>query len=114
MKIKVKNIHTFFNSRKISYEDYYNWDKLEGELKGGYDEKKPMEVLRLFNGKYLLVEGNHRLSLIKKLYGGEYEVEAKKLYMLKIVLIYLLVSILPTAATFWYIFMIIKSIFKKI
>ena len=111
MKIKVKNIHTFFNYKKISYEDYYNWDKLENELKNGYDEKKPMEVLRLFNGKYILVEGSHRLSLIKKLYGGEYEVEAKKTYMLKILLTYVLFL---TLASFWYIFMIIKSIFKKI
>jgi hypothetical protein len=111
MKIKVKNIHTFFNNKEISYEGYYNWDKLEGELKGGYDEKKPMEVLRLFNGKYILVEGSHRLSLIKKLYGGEYEIKAKKTYMLKILLTYVLFL---TLASFWYIFMIIKSIFKKI
>jgi|688.fasta_scaffold01248_55 hypothetical protein len=111
MKIKVKNIHTFFNNKEISHEGYYNWDKLEGELKGGYDEKKPMEVLRLFNGKYILVEGSHRLSLIKKLYGGEYEIEAKKTYMLKILLTYVLFL---TLASFWYIFMIIKSIFKKI
>jgi hypothetical protein len=111
MKIKVKNIHTFFNSDGASHKDYYNWDKLEGELKGGYDEKKPMEVLRLFNGKYILVEGRHRLSLIKKLYGGEYEIEAKKTYMLKILLTYVLFL---TLASFWYIFMIIKSIFKKI
>jgi hypothetical protein len=111
MKIKVKNIHTFFNNKGISHEGYYNWDKLEGELKGGYDEKKPMEVLRLFNGKYILVEGSHRLSLIKKLYGGEYEIEAKKTYMLKILLTYVLFL---TLASFWYIFMIIKSIFKKI
>jgi hypothetical protein len=111
MKIKVKNIRTFFNSDNASHKDYYNWDKLEGELKGGYDEKKPMEVLRLFNGKYILVEGSHRLSLIKKLYGGEYEIEAKKTYMLKILLTYVLFL---TLASFWYIFMIIKSIFKKI
>ena len=111
MKIKVKNIRTFFNSDNASHKDYYNWDKLEGELKGGYNEKKPMKVLRLFNGKYILVEGNHRLSLIKKLYGGEYEIEAKKTYMLKILLTYVLFL---TLASFWYIFMIIKSIFKKI
>jgi hypothetical protein len=110
MKIKVKNIHTFFNSDNASHKDYYNWDKLEGELKGGYNEKKPMEVLRLFNGKYILVEGSHRLSLIKKLYGGEYEIEAKKTYMLKILLTYVLFL---TLASFWYIFMIIKSIFKQ-
>jgi hypothetical protein len=110
VKVKVKNIKIFFDDKKTSHQEHYDWKKLESDLKNGYDSKQPMEVLRLFNNNYILVEGHHRLTLIKKLYGGEYEVEVKKTYMLKILLAY---TIFLVAASFWYMYTLIKSIFKK-
>jgi hypothetical protein len=110
MKTKVKNIITFLHNKEVAHEDYYNWDKLESDLKDGYDEKRPMEVLRLFDGRFILVEGRHRLSLIKKLYGDDYEVEVKKTYMLKVLMTYIPFL---TIATIWYLLTLIKSAFKR-
>ena len=109
MKIKVKDIVTFLHNDEVAHEDYYDWGKLESDLSVGYDEKRPVKVLRLFNNKYILVEGRHRLRLIKKLYGQDYVVEAKKTYMLSIVLTY---AIHLTTYTIWYLYMVIKSLFK--
>ena len=109
MKIKVKDIVTFLHNKEVAHEEYYDWDKLKSDLSVGYDEKRPMKVLRLFNKKYILIEGRHRLRVIKDVYGDDYEVEAKKTYMLSILLTYFTHL---TVYTVWYLYMVIKSLFK--
>lgn len=58
----------------------YDWDEVRELMKNnGYDSRKCPIVIHhpdgFKNKKYTLVDGNHRLRVLKELYGGDYEVE---------------------------------------
>jgi hypothetical protein len=59
----------------------YDWDKLRDQMKNtGYDpEIKPIVIAPPTDNTvpYRLLDGNHRLRILRELYGNEYEIEVR-------------------------------------
>jgi hypothetical protein len=85
MLVKLKNIITGYNPKKFGYD----WDTLRKSINDfGYDTVKfePISIIQLYKGNYLVLNGNHRIVILKELYNEEHEIKAnvnslKKLFL---------------------------------
>jgi hypothetical protein len=73
MLVKLKNIITGYNPKRFGYD----WDSLRKSINDfGYDtiNHEPISIIHLYKGKYLVLNGNHRIVILRELYDGEHEI----------------------------------------
>ena len=96
VKLTLSKIITRYDKRKLVFrkgrEDY--WSNLENSLvKEGLNSDKYslVQAYKSFfhKGKYELMDGNHRVYILKKLYPEEKEIKVKMISRLDVILVYL-------------------------
>jgi hypothetical protein len=90
----------------------YKWDVLKESLKNnGYDIEKYglINVSNLYKQYYLVMDGHHRISVLKELYGEDFEVDVEVKNLLKT---YLPLIFLPIFLLIIFIFKFIHIFFK--
>ena len=76
MLVKLKYLKVVKNINN----DVYEWESLRQSIKTeGYDVKKygMIHVKKFCNNNYLIIDGNHRVFLLKEIYDDEHEIEVK-------------------------------------
>jgi hypothetical protein len=76
-KVKLKHIINTYNPKN---DTTYDWDNLRNSLKkDGYDLKRhiPIIIIKFYKEYYLCLDGNHRIFMLKELYGEEYEINVE-------------------------------------
>ena len=65
----------------------HSWKELKDSLAKGYDpEKYGYITVYKFFSRYITINGNHRISLLKKIYSEDYTIDVKGTSILKIML----------------------------
>lgn len=108
-KVKLKYLIGMSNTKN---DETYKWDALKESLKNnGYDTEKYnlINVTNLYKQYYLILDGHHRFSVLKELYGEDFEadVEVKNLLKSFFPLIFL-----PIILSIIFIFKFISILFK--
>jgi hypothetical protein len=108
-KVKLKYLIGMSNTKN---DETYKWDVLRESLKNnGYDTEKYnlINVTNLYKQYYLVLDGHHRISVLKELYGEDFEadVEVKNLLKSFFPLIFL-----PIILSIIFIFKFISVFFK--
>jgi hypothetical protein len=76
-KVKLKYLTGISNSK---YDKTYKWDTLKESLKNnGHDIKKyhSITVTNFYKQYYLVMDGHHRVTVLKELYGEDYEIDVE-------------------------------------
>ena len=80
-KIKINQIEEYksITRRVMSGRDSYRWERLKQDIvDNGLKRKIHIQFTYCGNQKYLhLVDGNHRVAMLRELYGDDYELTVK-------------------------------------
>ena len=71
IKLKYLIFGNDFNSK-------YDWESLRNSIKiNGFNSNndKPIKAIHFYREYYFLIDGNHRVFLLKELYGEDYEID---------------------------------------
>ena len=108
-KVKLKYLIGMSNTKD---DNTYKWDALkESLINNGYDIEKYglINVNNLYKQYYLVMDGHHRISVLKELHGEDFEVDVEVKNFLKS---YIPLFFIPIILTIIFIFKFI-SIFIK-
>ena len=82
IKVKIKELKAVHEHREVSFDNklanskkgiLYDWDKLKNSIQHE-GLKNPIRVLKTDTG-YVVVDGHHRLRVLKELYDENYEIK---------------------------------------
>ena len=80
-KIKINQIEEYksITRRVMSGRDSYRWERLKQDLvDNGIKRKIHIQFTYCGNQKHLhLIDGNHRIAMLRELYGDDYEITVK-------------------------------------
>ena len=108
-KVKLKYLIGMSNTKN---DETYKWDVLRESLKNnGYDTEKYnlINVTNLYKQYYLILDGHHRFSVLKELYGEDFEVDVEVKNLLKS---FFPLIFLPIILSIIFIFKFISVFFK--